>query len=246
VRPGETPADPPAWPASRGARRLPRRQQRIPRSSRTNLPEIPAGTRESPQPQGRKARSRRESPPIPAQPASAMTGLSRRRSRVRVPSLPYKTSCKLASFVALLGAIDRRLCNWSRAHPARESRTRFAHVKRCKSACSVAAHGFTFLGHPAQIAQAEGQFDCRGARSALGTFIAPPSPSRLKNEWIRAVRVLGPRSCSSARSTPRPWRPNCRGTRSPFNPSHADPPHEGIRTGRGEFIRRLEAGRPHR
>jgi hypothetical protein len=31
---------------------------------------------------------RRESPPIPAQPGSAMTGLSRRRSRVRVPSLP--------------------------------------------------------------------------------------------------------------------------------------------------------------
>jgi hypothetical protein len=33
--------------------------------------------------------SRRESPPIPAQPASAMTGRSRRRSRVRVPSLPF-------------------------------------------------------------------------------------------------------------------------------------------------------------
>jgi hypothetical protein len=32
--------------------------------------------------------SRRESPPIPAQPGSAMTDLSRRRSRVRVPSLP--------------------------------------------------------------------------------------------------------------------------------------------------------------
>jgi hypothetical protein len=31
---------------------------------------------------------RRESPPIPAYPASAMTGLPRRRSRVRVPSLP--------------------------------------------------------------------------------------------------------------------------------------------------------------
>jgi hypothetical protein len=35
-----------------------------------------------------KPRSRREFPPIPAQPGSAMTGLSRRRSRVRVPSLP--------------------------------------------------------------------------------------------------------------------------------------------------------------
>jgi len=32
--------------------------------------------------------SRRESPPIPAQPGETMTGLSRRRSRVRVPSLP--------------------------------------------------------------------------------------------------------------------------------------------------------------
>ena len=35
-----------------------------------------------------KARSRRQSPPIPAPPGSTMTGLSRRRSRVRVPSLP--------------------------------------------------------------------------------------------------------------------------------------------------------------
>jgi len=32
--------------------------------------------------------SRRESTPIPAQPRSGKTGLSRRRSRVRVPSLP--------------------------------------------------------------------------------------------------------------------------------------------------------------
>ncbi len=35
--------------------------------------------------------SRRESPPIPAQPGSPKTGLSRRRSRVRVPSLPLLT-----------------------------------------------------------------------------------------------------------------------------------------------------------
>jgi hypothetical protein len=44
--------------------------------------------RESPQPTGRDACSRRESPPIPAQAGSAKTGLSGRRSRVRVPSLP--------------------------------------------------------------------------------------------------------------------------------------------------------------
>ena len=50
-----------------------------------------------------------ESPPIPAQSASGKTGLSRRRSRVRVPSLPLKTSCKLACFVAKMGVNDRRL-----------------------------------------------------------------------------------------------------------------------------------------
>jgi len=38
----------------------------------------------------RKPCSRRESPSIPAQPASTKTGLSRRRSRVRVPSLPLR------------------------------------------------------------------------------------------------------------------------------------------------------------
>ena len=71
-----------------------------PRPSRRSSPEAPACTRESPQRQGGKPCSRRKSPPIPAQPESAMTGLSRRRSRVRVPSLPLKTSCKPGSFVA--------------------------------------------------------------------------------------------------------------------------------------------------
>ncbi len=41
-----------------------------------HAPETPASTRESPQRKGRKALVRRESPPIPAQPASAKTGLS--------------------------------------------------------------------------------------------------------------------------------------------------------------------------
>jgi hypothetical protein len=48
-------------------------------------PPAPANPRNA---EGGRPCSRRESPPIPAQPASAMTGLSRRRSRVRVPSLP--------------------------------------------------------------------------------------------------------------------------------------------------------------
>ncbi len=42
---------------------------------RTSFPEIPADTRRSPQRYGRKACSRRKSPPIPAQPATAVTGL---------------------------------------------------------------------------------------------------------------------------------------------------------------------------
>jgi hypothetical protein len=44
------------------------RQRQIPRSSRRRPPEAPAGARESPQRQDRRARSCRESPPIPAQP----------------------------------------------------------------------------------------------------------------------------------------------------------------------------------
>jgi hypothetical protein len=67
-------------------------------------------------------------------------GLSRRRSRVRVPSLPYKLSCKSARFVAEHGANDRRLRDRSRAHPAREYRMRFDQGKCCKSAYSVAGH----------------------------------------------------------------------------------------------------------
>ena len=59
-------------------------QRSIPRSSRTRPAEAPAGTRKSPQRGSQKTRSCGESPPIPAQPASTMTGLSCRRSRVRV------------------------------------------------------------------------------------------------------------------------------------------------------------------
>jgi hypothetical protein len=60
-----------------------------------NLPHRPGNPRNA---RVRKPCSRRKSPPIPDQPGSAMTGLSRRRSRVRVPSLPLKvlqifTSC---------------------------------------------------------------------------------------------------------------------------------------------------------
>jgi hypothetical protein len=65
--------------ASPSCARLHIRQQAIPHTSRWRPPEAPTQTRESPQ---------GESPPIPAQPGSAVTGLSRRRSRVRVPSLP--------------------------------------------------------------------------------------------------------------------------------------------------------------
>jgi hypothetical protein len=56
----------------------------------------------------RKPCPRRESPQIPAQLGSATTGLSRRRSRVRVPSLPSRKSCNSPCFVVCLGADDRR------------------------------------------------------------------------------------------------------------------------------------------
>ena len=56
-----------------------------PAGRRRKLPQVPANPRNR---RVEKARSWWESPPIPAQPGSGMTGLSRRRSRVRVPSLP--------------------------------------------------------------------------------------------------------------------------------------------------------------
>jgi hypothetical protein len=57
------------------------------------IPQEVAGTSRRhpriPQAGWRNVTSWRKSPPTPAQPGSAMTGLSRRRSRVRVPSLPF-------------------------------------------------------------------------------------------------------------------------------------------------------------
>jgi len=67
-------------------------QRRVPRWSRPTPPEAPVRTRQFPQHQGRKPWSRPQSPPIPVQAGSAMTGLSRRRSRIRVPSLPLSRS----------------------------------------------------------------------------------------------------------------------------------------------------------
>ncbi len=69
-----------------------------PARGRRKLPPAPANPRNI---RGGKPRSRRESPPIPAQAASAKTGLSHRRSRVRVPSLPSRLlRCKSAPSVA--------------------------------------------------------------------------------------------------------------------------------------------------
>ena len=75
-----------------------RRQQAIPRISRRRrrkLPQAPANPRDA---GGEKTRARRKSPPIPAYAESAMTGLSRRRSRVRVPSLPLKNILQFGIF----------------------------------------------------------------------------------------------------------------------------------------------------
>lgn len=67
------------------------RQRRIPHTSRRRSAEAPAHPRQSPQSESRKTRSRRNPPPIHAQPGSAKTGLSRRKPRVRVPSLPKRS-----------------------------------------------------------------------------------------------------------------------------------------------------------
>jgi len=67
----------------------PFRQLWIPHTSRRRSSAALADTRESPQRRVGETCSRVKSPLIPAQPASAMTGLSRRRSRVRVPAASH-------------------------------------------------------------------------------------------------------------------------------------------------------------
>jgi hypothetical protein len=87
--------------------------------------------------------------------SSRTAGLSRRRSRVRVPSLPLKTSANRA-FGCLF---------WPKRSPASKpvtcsSRTRISEAvrshKRCKSPRSVAGQGIRVFGHPARIPQADG------------------------------------------------------------------------------------------
>jgi len=67
---------------------------------RRKLPQKPADPRKT---TDEKPRSRRKSPPTPAQPGSTMTGLSRRRSRVRVPSLPVKNILQIKVFCCPYG-----------------------------------------------------------------------------------------------------------------------------------------------
>jgi hypothetical protein len=53
------------------------------------------------------------------------------------PVAPVENILQISVSVAGSGAIDRRLSNRPRAHPARESWTQSGHVKRCKLPCSV-------------------------------------------------------------------------------------------------------------
>jgi hypothetical protein len=77
-----------------------------------NYPRVPGNPHN---PRGRKACSRRESPHIPAYPGSAVTGLSRRRSRVRVPSLPFEKYAQIAVFLSTVSpAFRNKTAPWKR------------------------------------------------------------------------------------------------------------------------------------
>jgi hypothetical protein len=71
------------------------------------------------------------------------------------PVAPVENTLQIGIFVAESGVIDRRLPNRSRAHPARDFRTRFRDVKRCKSPCSASGPVTRVFAHPAQIPQAD-------------------------------------------------------------------------------------------
>jgi hypothetical protein len=82
----------------------------IPRSSRRRPPEALPSTRKPRDGTAARPCSRRKFPPIPAQPGSAMTGLSRRRSRVRASSLPFLLSLQtdpFSHFSKLPRSLDR-------------------------------------------------------------------------------------------------------------------------------------------
>jgi hypothetical protein len=94
--------------------------------------------------------SRLESPPIPAQPGSAMTGLPRRRSRVRVPSLPPQKYPQIGNFpfrkaacLPLESGIRKRFGNASSATRSSRSATvgtRFLRAARGGVARSAAVY----------------------------------------------------------------------------------------------------------
>jgi hypothetical protein len=79
-----------------------------PARRRRKLPPAPANSRKT---RAGKPWPRREFPPIPAQAGSAKTDLSRRRSRVRVPSLP-SLEAPASAVTARAAAASRR--SWRR------------------------------------------------------------------------------------------------------------------------------------
>jgi len=98
------------------------------------LPQVPANPRNG---SAGKPCTRRKSPPIPAQAGSAMTGLSRRRSRVRVPSLPPR---KVPANRHLLLSIRAQSTRSRAAIGQHSDRTTTGERGRklpCKTPCSV-------------------------------------------------------------------------------------------------------------
>jgi hypothetical protein len=87
------------------------------RSSRRTSPEAPAGPANPRTTPSEKPRERRESAPVPAQPGGAETGLSRRRSRVRVPSLPCLSVSPTEGRAGSFGPTTRRRSSTRSSRP---------------------------------------------------------------------------------------------------------------------------------
>jgi hypothetical protein len=166
--------------------------------------------------------SRRKSPPIPAQPASAMTGLSRRRSRFESASLPLKTSCKWGGFVARIGAHDRPV---STLMPRRSCGDRRVSVCRHFSSSEAGtcgshpAHSRPDGPKPAEMGKNRsshatcdelrghppGRMDASEAAgtvvAALGTSVTTHDP-RPRTRILSALPACSPTACFACRCRP--------------------------------------------
>ena len=180
-------------------------------------PEAAVAPRSTMRPRAARAQQpcgiRRPSSPVVAARRRALEGLSRRRSRVRVPSLPLKV-LQIGIFCRRSTAGFSRIPRTSRTHPARESPHRPAHSRESpqqddrptwpevvgvRSTSVVFARGSTLRQQPQRASRPDPGWlsSCVVDRGRQPGFLRRGSPPRSPQRAVRSASGHASRKTSA-------------------------------------------------